>query len=321
VSIVFAHRDGHLLPPYQPGQFLTVALDEKAAADGVVRSYSLSGEGRAASPHYRVSVKKVADGVVSTKLVDGVKIGQIVLAQMPSGRFVLPLRNEFPIVLVAGGIGITPFMSYLEMLAQEPQRPEVWLYYGVRNGREHAFKARLDALAAQMPELHVVTTYSRPSASDRHGDDFAHRGRVTAQLFEPSLIARRARFYLCGPEAMMADVTDALVAQGVPRFEIFQERFVSPRPLAVPSADAKHRIRFERSGVELEWTPQSGSILDLAEKNGVRIPTGCRVGQCESCFVRVIEGDAACAVAVDDAEEGGCLTCQAIPVSDMTLDA
>ena len=53
----------------------------------------------------------------------------------------------------------------------------------------------------------------------------------------------------------------------------------------------------------------------------MRIPTGCRVGQCESCFVRVIKGDAACAVAIDDAEEGGCLTCQAIPVSDMTLDA
>ena len=90
---------------------------------------------------------------------------------------------------------------------------------------------------------------------------------------------------------------------------------------AAPSADAKHRIRFARSGVELEWTPESGSILDLAEKNGVRIPTGCRVGQCESCFVGVVEGEAACAVANEDLEEGGCLTCQAIPLTDMTLDA
>jgi anaerobic selenocysteine-containing dehydrogenase/ferredoxin-NADP reductase len=321
VSILLARPDGGLLPPYQPGQFLTVALDEASAAEGCVRSYSLSGDGREACAQYRVSVKKVAEGLVSSKLVDDLKPGQTILAQLPSGRFVLPLRNEFPVVLVAGGIGITPFMSYLEMLARQPRRPEVWLYYGVRNGQEHAFKARLDALAAQMPELHVVTFYSRPGEGDRIGDGVTHHGRLAAHRFDPSLVARRARFYLCGPDAMMADVVDALVTQGVPRFEIFQERFVSPRPLAAPSADAKHRIRFARSGVELEWTPESGSILDLAEKNGVRIPTGCRVGQCESCFVGVVEGEAACAVANEDLEEGGCLTCQAIPLTDMTLDA
>jgi ferredoxin-NADP reductase len=319
ISILLARPDGGLLPPYQPGQFLTVALDEAAAAEGCVRSYSLSGEGRTASAQYRVSVKKVADGLVSAKLVDDLQVGQTILAQLPSGRFILPLHNEFPIVLVAGGIGITPFMSYLEMLALQPRRPEVWLYYGVRNASEHAFKARLAALAAKMPVLHVVTCYSRPGDDDRDG--FTHRGRLAAHLFDPSLVERRARFYLCGPDAMMADVTAALTVQGVPRFEIFQECFVSPRPPAMPDAGTKHRIRFERSGIELEWVPGSGSILDLAERNGVRIPTGCRVGQCESCFVQVVEGEALCATSNGELEGGGCLTCQAIPLTDMTLDA
>jgi anaerobic selenocysteine-containing dehydrogenase/ferredoxin-NADP reductase len=321
VSINLERTDGILLPPYRPGQFLTIAIDEDAASAGRVRSYSLSGNGVSASSCYRISVKKVPGGLVSKSLVDGLAPGRTILAQLPSGRFVLPLHNEFPVVLIAGGIGITPFMSYLEMLAQQSQRPEVWLYYGVRSGREHAFGRRLALLAAQMPDVRVVTCYSQPHATDRAGIAFNHESRLRADMLDPSLITRRARFYICGPEGMDADISAALKARGVPPFEIFHERFVSPRPIAVPSAGSRHRIRFERSGIVLDWTSENGSILDLAEKNGVTIPTGCRVGHCESCRVHVIDGEAAHAALPGELDDGSCLTCQAVPLSNMTLDA
>jgi ferredoxin len=169
--------------------------------------------------------------------------------------------------------------------------------------------------------VRVVTCYSQPHATDRAGIDFNHESRLRADMLDPSLITRRARFYICGPEGMDADISAALKARGVPPFEIFHERFVSPRPIAVPSGGSRHRIRFERSGVVLDWASENGSILDLAEKNGVTIPTGCRVGQCESCRVHVIDGEAAHAALPGELDDGSCLTCQAVPLSNMTLDA
>jgi ferredoxin len=141
------------------------------------------------------------------------------------------------------------------------------------------------------------------------------------ETIDSSLLERRARFYLCGPDEMMASLTAALVAAGVPRFEIFQERFASPRPLSVPAGAASHTIGFRKSKRSLTWTPGSGSILDLAERNGIRIPTGCRVGQCESCVVPLVDGLVTYDLPLDDADADTCLTCQAIPQSNVVIDA
>jgi ferredoxin len=73
--------------------------------------------------------------------------------------------------------------------------------------------------------------------------------------------------------------------------------------------------------LSLTWTPDTGSILDLAERHGIRIPTGCRVGQCESCSVPLVQGQVAYGRPLDDVDDGACLTCQAIPISDVVIDA
>ncbi|MBV9562799.1 MAG: iron-sulfur cluster-binding domain-containing protein, partial [Bradyrhizobium sp.] len=264
--------------------------------------------------------KTVAGGIVSP-LLAAARPGQTLLAQAPAGKFLLPLANEFPVVLLAGGIGITPFMSYLETLATQAQRPEIHLYYVVPSRMRHAFAARLRELAVARPELRIVTLYSRPVASDRLGVDYDRAGRLEFTAIEESLIRRRARFYLCGPDAMMAALSAGLRASGVPAFEVFQERFVSPRPVAAERSAASHSVVFRRSDRRLQWTPQVGSLLDLAERCGVRVPTGCRVGQCESCLLPVLEGQVAYDLPLDDVEDGACLACRAVPVTDVVLDA
>jgi anaerobic selenocysteine-containing dehydrogenase/ferredoxin-NADP reductase len=320
VSVEFAAPDGGVLPSFRPGQFLTLAVDEQARSDNAVRSYSLSGAPALRQHRYRVSVKSMPDGTVSP-VIAGLKVGQSVLAQAPAGRFLLPLQNEFPVVLLAGGIGITPFVGYLEALAGQQLRPEVNLYYVSPRGSHHAFGARIRELAAAMPELRVTTCFSRPDPVDRPGEHYDRAGRLTLATIDPNLLQRRARFYLCGPDEMMASLTAALVVAGVPRFEIFQEHFASPHARRAPAGATSHTIAFRKSKRSLTWAPDSGSILELAERNGIPIPTGCRVGQCESCAVPLVEGLVSHGLQLEDTDPDTCLTCQAIPQSDIVIDA
>jgi ferredoxin len=172
-----------------------------------------------------------------------------------------------------------------------------------------------------MPELRVTTCHTRPDNGEIEGIHFDRLGRLTIGMMDDALVARRARFYLCGPDAMMEGMRLGLLQAGVPRFEIFQERFVSPRQPMTIATDTSQRVLFKRSGVEFDWTSGSGSLLDLAERHGVRIPTGCRVGQCESCLVGVVEGEVAHFTASENVSEGQCLTCQAVPLTRLVLDA
>jgi anaerobic selenocysteine-containing dehydrogenase/ferredoxin-NADP reductase len=312
--------DGSLLPRFAPGQFLTLALDEMRRDAQAVRSYSFCGPSELLQQRYRVAVKVVSEGLVSP-LIAAAQPGQVMLAQPPAGRFLLPLMNEFPIVMLAGGIGITPFISYLETLELQSVRPELYLYYAVSSGAHHAFAARIRDLARAMPELNVVTFYSRPAAGDRAGVDYDYAGRLSLDVLGRRLLQRRARFYMCGPGGMMDALSARLRVAGVPQFEIFRERFLSPRPLPGDQASPSHSVIFRRSNLRLEWTAQDGTILDLAGRNGVSVPTGCRVGQCESCALRIVEGQVAHNVPLDEINESLCLSCCAIPVSDVVIDA
>jgi ferredoxin len=168
----------------------------------------------------------------------------------------------------------------------------------------------------------VHTQYSRPRASDRSGLDYDTAGRITADDVSAALIAGRARFYLCGPDEMIRALRTGLIARGVPEFDIFEERFTSPLPTWNPHPDLSHAVRFTRSAKELTWTPADGSLLTLAESHGITILSGCRTGQCESCEVTVQSGAVGYLTPeADPGDDRRCLTCQAVPISDLAIDA
>ena len=326
--------DSAVLPDYSPGQYVPLALE--VAGSRFERNYSLIGATRSGGhTRYCIAIKRNAlqEGL-SSRLHEAVAEGSgdsdgrhgalRIWLQTPRGHFLLPLaRRSTPVVLVAAGVGITPFMAMLETLAlRHPAAgaQPVLLLYGSRDGAHHAFAERLAVLAAQLPFLKVVNVYSQPRAADRSGSDYQHTGRVGAHLGPESWISRQARFYLCGPNEMLDVVSADLIAYGAHRFAIFRESFQAPVACG-NTAPGPFTVTFARTGRSMVWTPAAGSLLNLAASQGLTLPSGCQVGQCESCLLRVRSGQVVHMATVDLAEADTCLGCVAVPASDLVVEA
>lgn len=341
-SFYLEPTDGRPLPGYRPGQFLTFRLDVPKAdgtgSEQVVRCYSLSDAPGA--DHYRITVKRVSTppqgghppGRSSNFLHDRAEVGATLQVRAPSGHFHLA-PDDAPIVLMAGGIGITPLLSMLNWcVAHQPGR-EVWFFYGVRNGREAVFARHLRDLAAAHPGLHLRMCFSDPRPEDEAGRDFQHRGRVDVNLLRMELPLKPYHFYICGPTPMMETLVAALEDWGVPdqriHFEAFGPASIkrrSPEPaVAEPGAAAmaaEITVTFAKSGKRIPWSSQSGSLLEFAEANGIAIDSGCRAGGCGTCQTGIRSGEVAYRQTPDyDPEPGTCLMCVSTPRSNLTLEA
>lgn len=332
LQIALAAADGGLLPDFQPGQHITLRItDRDTSAAPLTRAYSLTGAAvRVDRRHYTIAVRRQggthADGTpfhgaMSTHLHTCLKVGDAVEIGAPSGQFVLPLASPQPVVLIAGGIGITPFLCYLESLLDMPSMPEVHLHYANRHRPTHAFRERLNDLGRQLPRLSIVDYYSESRSDDHDADDAPKRRMLEAAVVSDALIAARARVYMCGPDAMMKSVSRDLIARGMPAFDIFSEVFRSP-PVFDATSDQHFPVTFARAQMGAKpWSPTDGTLLTFSESLGLNLPSGCRVGQCESCAVTIVSGQVRHLHGGEPDDPDVCLTCQAVPVSALVLDA
>ena len=341
-SFYLEPEDRQPLPPFKPGQFLTFHLDiPKADGRGteqITRCYSLSDT--PGPDHYRISIKRVPPpprssyppGRSSNFFHDLVQVGMTLQIRAPSGHFYLEPGGN-PIVLIAGGIGITPMLSMLNWCqAHQPER-EVWFFYGVRNSKEAAFAAHLSAIAAANPNVHLRLCFSDPLPEDQLGKDFHHHGRVDVNLFRIELPLKPYHFFVCGPTPMMETLVPALDDWGVAdshiHFEAFGPASIKRRNpetaaaegnIAAPAGDIT--VTFAKSGKQFLWSAQSGSLLEFAESQGIAINSGCRAGGCGTCQTTIRSGEVAYRQPPDyDPEPGTCLMCVSIPKTNVTLEA
>lgn len=326
-SVAFEAEDSRQLPDFLPGQHLQVRLTDGSRVD---RAYSLTGaaivDGR---QRYSIAVRHQKtigsegtqyQGRMSTYINHHLRVGEVVELKAPSGNFVIPRHSLQPLILLAGGIGITPFISLLESLDDDSDT-EIWLFYGNLNSGTHAFRERIKWHARRLKNLKVIDHYDSPLPEDVQGVDYDSNERISADAVPDHLIERRPRVYMCGPPGMMNAFADGLAARGVFKFDIFREIFRSP-PGPVVDDGRKHAVTFSQSQEPpVFWSAADGPLLDFATRLGLTLPNGCRVGQCESCAVRIVSGTVRHLHGSEPDDPGTCLTCQAVPLSDLVLDA
>jgi ferredoxin-NADP reductase len=265
-------------------------------------------------------------GQSSSLLVDLLHEGDILDVKAPGGHFFLDLSAEGPVVLVGGGIGVTPLISMLTAICESGSTRETWLFYGVRNSRDHIMGDHLRRLAEDHGNVRLCVCYSRPLATDVEGRDYHEAGRVSLDLFRRLLPSRGYEFYVCGPPPMMKSIVTGLRDWGVSDEHVFYELFgaetVRNAKTDTPANPALYRIDFAASGKTCTWDPSAESLLAFAESNGVAIESGCRAGNCGSCVTTIRSGEVDHIVEPGaEHEEGSCLACIAVPKSDLVLDA
>ena len=331
-SFYLKPHDSRPLAAFKPGQFLTFKLDIPGDQQPTTRCYSLSSV--AHESHYRISIKRVLapkdhddipPGKSSNFFHDFVKENDLLDVKAPSGNFFLDVTKTTPVVLVGGGIGLTPVLSMLEAVVAHGFQRDVWLFYGVRNDDEHIMKDYLDELDKAHHRLNLKICYSSPKKDSRINENYHYAERVTVDLFKRVLVTNNFEYYICGPPPMMESLVSDLKDWGVPAEDIHFEAFgpASIKKTAVPSLQSDGiKVTFQKSNKTLNWTSEAGSLLEFAETNGVVIDAGCRAGNCGTCLTAVRSGE------IDYLNEpgerpdpGSCLVCVGVPKSELVLDA
>jgi nitric oxide dioxygenase len=230
-SFYLAPADGAPAGGFEPGQYVSVKRFVEQLGVDQPRQYSLSD-----APHgrwLRISVKReagagdVQPGHVSNLMHDGVEQGAIVHVSAPMGEFKLDRTKRAPVVLISGGVGITPMASMLATLMAERSERQVTFVHACRNGRVHAFRDWLRRSAAEYPNLKRAVFYEAVNAEDRVGADYDFEGRADIARIEADVMLPDADYYICGPVAFMRAQREALVARGVGPERIHTEIFGS----------------------------------------------------------------------------------------------
>jgi ferredoxin-NADP reductase/DMSO/TMAO reductase YedYZ heme-binding membrane subunit len=329
---------GGALPfTHRPGQYLNISLSIEGQR--VNRSYTI-----ASAPTHRdyceITVKKAGDGWASRHLHETLRAGVVVKVSAPAGRFVFDGEGSARVLLLAGGVGITPLMAMVRTLADRAWRGRIDLIYSVKTEGDIVFRRELEDLARRFPGLHLCVTLTRePEKSAWTGE----RGPITAELLQrvvPDLGS--VPIYLCGPAPMMASMKTRLMELGSPAANLHVEAFVSPpqAPAAGDSVAAEETAEADQSparadgaGVTVQFAvsgetaemADGQTLLEAAEELNVDIPFDCRAGICGQCKTRLLRGrvvmDVQVALTREDRKKGFVLACQARPVRDVVVEA
>lgn len=314
---------------YKAGQYLTLKLNVNGKDER--RAYSLCSS-PVTDNFLAVTVKQVANGVVSQYIGQQLKEGTSIEVFQPQGNFNMVPDASKPqhYILLGGGSGITPLMSILKTVLETEPQSRVTLFFGNRNEQSIIFRSALDALAASHPDrLRVV--YVLESADDSWPGMRGRLDRSAVLNVMQDLMSADAlpkQVYLCGPAPMMDEATGALGFLGVPKDRIHRELFTAalpdPEELARRATAEKKRGNYEvkvlLDGREfLVKVPADKTILHAAIDAGVDPPFACTMGVCCTCRAKVHSG--AVEMEEDDGlsdseiEEGFVLTCQSHPMT------
>lgn len=311
---------------YLPGQFITVTV--APAGLSVKRSYTI-----ASSPTQRdsceITVKREEHGTVSAYLHDCVHEGELLQFTGPSGAFTFTGEESKSVVLIAGGVGVTPMMSAIRYLTDRSWRGEIYFLFGCFSEQNIIYREEIEYLQRRHKNLHVTILLEEPPT--KTGESRYLTGRITKEILTgrvPEITSRRV--HICGPPPMLDAVKEMLAELDVPPENIKTEVFVGKLPApktssaVIDQSAAAAVVNFARSKKSAMLTPDK-TILEASEEVGVNIDYSCRVGTCGICKTTLLSGKVTMEVedALTEEDKGNniILACQAKATEDVAVDA
>ncbi|CEG29418.1 NO-inducible flavohemoprotein [Bacillus sp. B-jedd] len=226
-SLYLKPKDNKAIADFLPGQYISIKLEIPGEEFTHIRQYSLSdAPGR---NHYRISVKRETspenpDGKVSNYLHENVNEGDELKISAPAGDFVLDLQKDTPIVLMSGGVGLTPMLSMLKTVVEVQPDRDVTFIHAAQNSSVHALRDEV-ALIAEKENVKSFVFYDSPTEEDRQTGCFDVEGYVTKVWLEEYVQVQEADFYFCGPTPFMKAIYRSLKEMGVEEERIHYEFF------------------------------------------------------------------------------------------------
>lgn len=287
-------RGTKALAYFGAGKYLTVF--ETIEDMPVTRAYSISSSPKdSLDGKYVLTIKLVEGGLMSRYIFDNWEVGTCVEVSAPAGNFEYqPLRDAKKVICLAGGSGITPFVSMANAIVDGDEDFEMTLLYGSRNYDNILFREELDEVAAKCSKIKVVHVLSDENAQIPDG---CEKGFITAELIKKYAPENEAySVFLCGPQQMYAFVDKELEKLNLPkkyiRHEMFGE-FHNPQsqddyPAGIPET-VKITVTIQDKTYIIKGK-STDSVMQIIEQNGLAVPARCRSGECGFCHSHLLSG-------------------------------
>jgi ferredoxin-NADP reductase len=318
---------------FKPGQFVTLELE--IDDQPVMRSYTISSS--PSVPYsFSISIKRMPGGKVSNWLHDNLQEGQELAVHGPVGLF---NAIDFPadkVLLLSGGVGITPVMSMTRWFYDTNANVDMVFVHSARTPKDIIFHRELEHMAARINNfsLHIIC--------EKHGQGEAwagYRGYLNQKMLElmaPDYMERE--IFCCGPTPYMNAVKHLLESNGFDMQHYHEESFGATPPevraevkeLAAEAADAEpvpvadqHQVAFVATGKSIRIDPGE-TVHAAAAKLGLHIPKACGMGICGTCKVMKTAGEVSMehngGITDEDVAEGYILSCCSVPQGDVVID-
>jgi ferredoxin-NADP reductase len=311
-----------LLPPFLAGQYIPLF----AEIDGIrtSRPYSISSQPRQ-SGYYDITVRRVPGGLFSTFLMDRVKTGDRLRSAGPQGNFHFnPLYHGQHMVCIAGGSGITPFMSIIREIVECGLDRRVTLIYGNRHLDDVIFHQELKAIAQRFDNITYIPVIEKPAETFQGACGFINAALIKAVLND----LQDKTFFLCGPQGLYDFCLPELESLGVPKRGIRKEMYGPPNNICDHPgwpADITSDRQFQVNVLDHKTIAASAGtpLLVSLEKQGIVSPAICRSGECSMCRVKVLSGKvfqpSGTPVRKSDTQFGYVHSCVSYPLEDLKI--
>lgn len=314
-------KNGYL-PPFIAGQYINLYAEIQGVRTS--RPYSISSSPRQRA-YYDITVARVGNGFFSDYLLDKVNEGDSFQSSSPSGQFYFnPVFHSKNSVFIAGGSGITPFMSMIREICDAGLDRNVTIFYGNRNEQNAIFHNELISLSSRYENIKYIPVFSEPSSSGPWKTGLIDEKCISEEI--KSSIDRT--FYICGPEAMYNFCIPQLQMLNIPSKHLRREMFSSASDITKeqgwPSGlTGREEFTVTVRGFKQVKAKSGETLLASLERAGIVVPVNCRCGECSICRVKLVSGKVfqprGVHLRASDFQYGYVHSCKCYPLGDLEI--